>query len=43
MKYKEKGEDGLGDKRGRHKSDEVEKLRRKVNKRNMNQRWLNWR
>ena len=33
-KYKEKGEDGLGDKRGRHKTDEevdeTEKLRREL-------------
>ena len=35
-KYKEKGEDGLGDKRGRHKTDEevdeTEKLRRELKK-----------
>lgn len=35
-KYKEKGEDGLGDKRGRHKNDEevdeTEKLRRELKK-----------
>ena len=35
-KYKEKGEDGLGDKRGHHKTDEeideTEKLRRELKK-----------
>ena len=35
-KYREKGEDGLGDKRGRHKTDEevdeTEKLRRELKK-----------
>ena len=35
-KYKEKGEDGLGDKRGRHKNDEevdeTENLRRELKK-----------